>query len=72
MIAGAAVKPEAAKVLTELADRLYRLPMSDTEYQTLFCTVKYRKEQPMIRLILDYQYVFIYMETARGSLTLST
>ena len=36
MIAGAAaVKPEAVKVLTELADRLYRLPVSDTEYQTL-------------------------------------
>ena len=65
MIAGAAVKPEAAKVLTELADRLYHLPMSDTEYQTLFYTVKYRKEQAMTRLMLDYQCVSGDLETAR-------
>ena len=66
MIAGAAaVKPEAAKVLTELADRLYHLPMSDTEYQTLFYTVKYRKEQAMTRLMLDYQCVSGDMETTR-------
>ena len=66
MIAGAAaVKPEAVKVLTELADRLYRLPMSDTEYQTLFYTVKYRKEQAMTRLMLDYQCVSGDMETTR-------
>ena len=66
IIAGAAaVKPEAAKVLTELADRLYRLPMSDTEYQTLFYTVKYRKEQAMTRLMLDYQCVSGDMKTTR-------
>lgn len=64
MIAGAAaVKPEAAKVLMELADRLYRLPMSDTEYQTLFYTVKYRKEQAMTSLMLDCQCVSGNMET---------
>ncbi len=63
MIAGAAaVKPEAAK---ELADQLHRLPMSDTEYQTLFYTVKYRKEQAMTRLMLDYQCVSGDLETAR-------
>ena len=66
MIAGAAaVKPEAVKVLTELADRLYRMPMSDTEYQTLFHTVKYRKEQAMTRLMLDYQCVSGDLETTR-------
>ena len=66
MIAGAAaVKPEAAKVLKELADQLHRLPMSDTEYQTLFYTVKYRKEQAMTRLMLDYQCVSGDMETTR-------
>lgn len=66
MIASAtAVKPEAAKTLTELADRLYRPLMSDTEYQTLFYTVKYRKEQAMTRLILHYQRVSGDMETTR-------
>ena len=39
--------------------------MSDTEYQTLFYTVKYRKEQAMTRLMLDYQCVSGDLETAR-------
>lgn len=38
--------------------------MSDTEYQTLFYTVKYCKEQAMPRLMLDYQCVSGDMENA--------
>ena len=66
MIARAtAVRPEEAKILTELADRLYRLPMSGTEYQTLFYTVKYRKKQDMTRLMFDYQQASGDLEAPR-------